>query len=87
MSELDNLTAEIERLLKDVHGNYSLDEWRYAYRKIVRSGGMKILEVFPEIILGPVYSVGAGQPPPYRPSTAINELLCIVLGNCPPQQT
>jgi hypothetical protein len=86
MSELDKLTEEFERLLEGVRGKHSLDEWRYAYRKVLYSGGMKILEQFPEIILGPVHPVSAGPPPPYHPS-AINELLCIVLGNCPPQKT
>jgi hypothetical protein len=85
MSELNKLTEEFERLLEGVPGKHSLDEWRHAYRKIIYSGGMKILEVFPEIIVGPVHPVAAGQPQPYRPSAVINEFLCTVLNTCPPQ--
>jgi hypothetical protein len=83
MSELNKLTEEFERLLEGARGKHTLEEWRYAYRKILYAGGMKILEAFPEIIVGPVRGVAAGPTPPYHPS-AITEYLCIVLGNCPP---
>jgi len=82
MSELDKLTEEFERLLEGVRGKHSLDKWRHAYRKIIYSGAMKILETFPEIIVGPVRGVAAGQKPPYHPS--VEPILCIVLGDCPP---
>jgi hypothetical protein len=87
MSDLDTLAEQFGRLLEGVRGEYSLEEWRHAYRKIIYSGGMKILQAFPEIIIGPPRGVAAGPPPPYHPS-GIGEYLCVVLGNCPqpPQQ-
>jgi hypothetical protein len=54
MSELDTLTQEFDRLLESIpRGKYSLEEWRYAYRKVVYSGAKKILNDFPELIVGP----------------------------------
>jgi hypothetical protein len=111
MSTLDELTAEFDRLLATIpRGDNSLDDWRYAYRKIVYSGAKRILSDFPDLITGPrplprqfeqgpgshpggggaafgggvVHPVAEGQPPPYRPS-AVNQLLCLVLGTCPQQ--
>lgn len=111
MSELDTLTEQFERLLDGIRSKHTLEEWRFAYRKIIYSGGMKILDDFPEIIIGPAplprrsekkaitgptrgnpagiggpsHGIIAGQAPPFHPS-AINELLCIVLGTCPQDQ-
>jgi hypothetical protein len=59
MSELDTLTEQFEGLLEGIRGKYTLQEWRYAYRKVIYSGAMKILEDFPAIIIGP--------PPPPPP--------------------
>jgi hypothetical protein len=50
---LDTLTKEFERLLNDIRTKYSLEEWRYAYSKVIYSGAIKILEKFPGIIIGP----------------------------------
>lgn len=85
MSELDTLTEQFERLLEGIRGKHSLDEWRHAYRKVIYSGAMKILEDFPEIIIGPVHPVAAERPP-YRPN-AIGQIVCIALDNCPPPHT
>jgi hypothetical protein len=52
MSELDTLTEQFERLLDGIRTKHTLEEWRFAYRKIIYSGGMKILDDFPEIIVG-----------------------------------
>jgi len=52
MSELDTLTEQFERLLEGIRTKYTLADWRYAYRKVIYSGAMKILEDFPEIIIG-----------------------------------
>ena len=60
MSELDTLTQEFDRLLDGIRTDASLEEWQYAYRKIIFSGAMKLLENFPEIIIGPPPS----PPPP-----------------------
>lgn len=53
MSELDALTEQVDRLLENIRTKYSLEEWRYAFREIIFSGAMKILDEFPEIIIGP----------------------------------
>jgi hypothetical protein len=51
--DLDAVTKEIERLLESVPPNkYSLEERRYALRNVVYKGAMKILEDFPDIIVG-----------------------------------
>jgi len=63
MSELDTLTEQFERLLEGIRSKYTLEEWRYAYRKVIYSGAMKILEDFPEIIIGP----------PLQPSPRLQE--------------
>lgn len=110
MSELDTLTEQFDRLLDGIRSKHTLEEWRFAFRKIIYSSAMKILNDVPEIIVGPapmplrsekkgsasptrgnpaglggpLHGVIAGQAPPFHPS-AINELVCIVLGNCPQQ--
>jgi hypothetical protein len=97
MSDLDTLTEQFERLLEGIGTEYTLEEWRYAYREIIYAGAMKILEEFPEIVVGPAPSTlpqqqqgpgfhpaAPGQRPPYYPS-GIFHLVCIALGNCPPQ--
>jgi len=53
MSELDTLTEQFERLLEGVRGKYTLEEWRYAYRKVIYSGAKKLLDDFPVIVIGP----------------------------------
>jgi hypothetical protein len=53
MSELDTLTEQFERLLEGIRGKYTLEEWRYAYRKVIYSGAKKLLDDFPVIVIGP----------------------------------
>jgi hypothetical protein len=53
MSELDSLTDQFERNLKDIQAKYPLEDWRYAMRKIIYFGTMRILQEFPEIAIGP----------------------------------
>jgi hypothetical protein len=53
MSELDTLTEQFEGLLKGIRGKYTLEEWRYAYRKVIYSGAKKLLDDFPVIVIGP----------------------------------
>jgi hypothetical protein len=55
MADLDALTDQFTKLLGNTT-NKSLAEWRYAYRKVIYSMGLRILEDFPEIILGPTPS-------------------------------
>lgn len=53
MSELDTLPEQFKRLLDGISGQYTLEEWRNAYRKVIYSGALKIFEVHPEVIIGP----------------------------------
>jgi len=76
MSELDTLTEQFDRLLEGVRSQYTLEEWRYAYRKVLYSGAMKILKDFPVVIVGEQPSaqlqedpVVAGDPVMIRLST------------------
>jgi hypothetical protein len=52
MSELDIGAEQVAQLFRRIGGN-NLEESRYAYRKILYAGAMKILRDFPEIIIGP----------------------------------
>ena len=71
MSDLDTLTEQFERLLDGVNTEYSLEEWRYAFREIIYAGAMKILEEFPEIVVGPAPSTPPQQQqtPPQQQQT------------------
>jgi hypothetical protein len=100
MSDLDTLTEQFERLLEGISTEYTLEEWRYAYREIIYAGAMKILEEFPEIVVGPAPSTPPQQQqqqqqgPGFHPAapgqrppyypSSIFHLVCIALGNCPP---
>jgi hypothetical protein len=53
MTELDKLTEQFDGLLNGIREKYSLEEWRYAYRKVIYSGAMKIFKEFPVVIIGP----------------------------------
>lgn len=53
MSDLDALTEQFQRLLDGIRDKHTLEEWRFAYRKIIYAGAIKILDDFPEIIIGP----------------------------------
>jgi hypothetical protein len=53
MSQLDTLPEQFDRLLEGIDSVNSLEEWRYAFRKVIYSGAMEILRDFPEIVVGP----------------------------------
>jgi hypothetical protein len=61
MSALDTLPEQFDRLLEGIGTEYSLEELRYAFRKVLYSGAMKLYRDYPEIIVGP---------PPPRPPPA-----------------
>jgi hypothetical protein len=74
MSELDTLTGQFKGTLDGIHTKYTLEEWRYAYREIIYAGAMRILEEFPEIIIGSPPSPSAqpqGQQSPTRGDPAL----------------
>ena len=88
MSNLDTLAEQFEQLLEGVRGKYSLEEWRYAYQKIIYSGAMKILENFPEIIVGPapmpMESKKGSGPTRGDPATLGKPLHPVIAGQTPP---
>ena len=51
-STLDSLVAEFERRLGTVEKS-SLEQWQFAYKKVIFAMGLKILEQFPRNALGP----------------------------------
>jgi hypothetical protein len=61
MSALDTLPEQFDRLLEGIGTEYSLEELRFAFRKVLYSGAMKLYRDHPEIIVGP-------PPPPPRPA-------------------
>jgi len=88
MSDLDTLAEQFERLLEGVRGKYSLEEWRFAYRKVVYSGAMKILDDFPELIVGPrplpLQSKKAAGPTRGEPTTIAGPGHPVVIAGQPP---
>lgn len=51
-STLDSLVADFERRLGSIDGS-SLQQWQFAYKKVIFAMGLKILEHFPKNALGP----------------------------------
>lgn len=53
MSKSDPLSTEFERLLEKVPSTFTLEQWQFAYKKVIFSMGLKILELFPDNAFGP----------------------------------
>jgi hypothetical protein len=53
MSTSDPLIADFERLLDKIPATFTLEQWQFAYKKMIFTMGLKILEKFPENALGP----------------------------------
>jgi hypothetical protein len=51
-STLDSLVADFERRLGSIDRS-SLQQWQFAYKKVIFAMGLKILEQFPQNALGP----------------------------------
>lgn len=91
---------DFARLLDTVPKNYTLAQWQHAYRQVIYSMGVKILENFPELVTmpakgsKPVVSPGKGRHPneqggpPGQPPpyrpSGVGSLICLTLGDCPP---
>jgi hypothetical protein len=87
MAERDVFIEDFEKLLNRIPNTYSLPQWQFAYRQVIYSMGLKILEKFPKDVVGPVtYStttsggassahVGPGPHP-----NIVCKLACAVLG-------
>jgi hypothetical protein len=64
MSTSDPLIAEFERLLERFPDTFTLQQWQFAYKKVIFRMGMEILERFPQNAYGPP----PPPPPPVEPS-------------------
>jgi hypothetical protein len=53
MSTSDPFVQEFERLLEKIPADISFRQLRFAYRQVAFLMGMKILEKFPEVLIGP----------------------------------
>jgi hypothetical protein len=53
MSTPNPFSDQFLSLLKNMPGNYSLEEWQYLYREVIFLMGMQILQRFPQDVLGP----------------------------------
>jgi hypothetical protein len=53
MTERDVFIEDFKRLLDRIPHTYSLPQWQFAYRQVIYSMGLKILENFPKDIVGP----------------------------------
>jgi hypothetical protein len=58
-STLDSLVADFQARLEKIDKS-SLQQWQFAYKKVIFAMGMKILEKFPQNALGPV-PIGEGH--------------------------
>jgi len=53
MSTSDPLIAEFERLLDGIPDTFTLQQWQFAYKKVIFTMGLKILNKFPQDAFGP----------------------------------
>jgi hypothetical protein len=70
MAKRNAFIKEFKKLLKSIPDNYTLPQWQFAYRQVLYSMGMKILENFEDDVVGPDPSgaQGAGPKPGQSPS-------------------
>jgi hypothetical protein len=52
MPHHDTFTKDFDKLLAIIPDDFTLAQWQFAYRSVVYSMGMKILERFPEAVIG-----------------------------------
>jgi hypothetical protein len=53
MTERDVFIEDFKGLLDRIPDTYSLPQWQFAYRQVIYSMGLKILENFPKDVVGP----------------------------------
>jgi hypothetical protein len=53
MAERNNFIEDFKRLLDRFPDTHSLPQWQFAYRQVIYSMGLKILENFPKDVVGP----------------------------------
>jgi hypothetical protein len=64
MSESDTFAVDLEKAFSKMSENWSLEEAQHAYRQLIYSAGLKILERFPEAAVGEGGSSGYGPEEP-----------------------
>jgi hypothetical protein len=79
MPKHDAFIEEFEKLLGKIPEHYSLSQWQYAYRSVLYSMGLKILEHFPEAVVGP--------DPSAKPETSPQHAEMMMLSGGPPGVT
>ncbi len=72
MAKRDAFIEDFKRLLDSIPDNYSLHQWQFAYRQVLYSMGMKILENFPGDVVGPDPSAIRASGPGPRPGPAVS---------------
>ena len=65
MTTRDSFVQEFERLLERIPNDISLQQFQYDYRQVALLMGMKVLDQFPEVMIGP-------PPPPYVPGAPMS---------------
>ena len=53
MDTCDNFLGEFDKLLDAIPDTLSLPKWQFAYRQVIYSMGLKILQNFPKAVVGP----------------------------------
>lgn len=63
MTKRDAFIEDFKKLLERFPDDSSLPQWQFAYRQVIYSMGLKILENFPSDIVGPDPSEPISAPP------------------------
>jgi hypothetical protein len=93
MSDLDVLTEEFAKRLRAIPNTntYSLEQWQYAYQKIILSMGLQIIEKFPAVVIGrdpslspPRATQGPPPPPPPPPPPSLPPPPIVIINGQPP---
>jgi hypothetical protein len=53
MSKTESVVADFELLLDKIPKTFTLEQWQFAYKQVIFTMGMKILEQFPDNAFGP----------------------------------
>jgi hypothetical protein len=64
MSTSDPVIADFERFLNTIPDTFTLQQWQFAYKKVIFTMGLKILNKFPQNAFGPDPSSPLPPPPP-----------------------
>lgn len=65
MAKRDAFIDEFKKLLEKFAAEYSLPQWQFAYRQVIYTMGMEILQNFPGDVVGPAPSGLQAEGPPH----------------------